>query len=120
MSEINVTNLPADIALDCYEGDTLTHVITIKEDDVLVDLTGDTFAMRLLDNRGTTLHDLSLGSGITVNGTGIVQWKLTAAQVAALPVNCKLPFDFQWTRTALSVVKTLEKGYIKVVADITP
>ena len=115
-----VTNLPAKVDFRLYSGDTFLQVVNIDEDGTPVVLTGSAFAMRIKDNRGTVLLNLSSpASGITIVGAGEIQIQITAAQSAALTANCALPYDLQWTN-ASSVKKTLLSGNIYVTSDVTP
>jgi hypothetical protein len=115
-----LTNLPGTVDIQLYAGDTYLQPVYIRENGSLVTLTGSSFAMRILDNRGTVLLNLSSpASGITIVGAGHIQIELTAAQTDALPVNCPLPYDIQWTNSG-GVKKTLITGKIYSKSDITP
>ena len=118
MSEISVTDFPAQVTLDFYRGDTVTRDVIIREDGVLVDVSNDAFSMRLIDHRGTVLHTLSVGSGIAHVSTGKVRFTVTAAQTEAFTTP-KITTDFEWTR-ADGRVKTLFRTTGKVVTDVTP
>mgnify|MGYP003423355555 FL=1 len=115
-----VTARPAKVDLLIYSGDDFLQTILIDEDGVAVVLTGSSFSMRINDNRGTTLLTISSpASGITIVGAGEIQIELTDTQTDALPVNCQLPYDLQWTNAA-GTKKTLLSGNVIVQADITP
>lgn len=114
---INVTALPGTVNHTIYKGDTFEHFLNIKEDGVLVDLSGDTFSVRIATNRGAVLHTLVIGSGVTLVSTGRLKYGLTPIQTAALPTNCELVYDVQWTK-ASGFVKTIEKGTLKNIADV--
>jgi len=119
MSEISVTDFPAQITLDIYKGDTVTRDVVIREDGALVDVSADAFAMRIIDNRGSVLHNLAIGSGIAHVSAGRVRFTITAAETAALTAP-KISTDFEWTRDSDGQVKTLFRTSGKVITDITP
>lgn len=120
MAETTITDFPAEINLDFYRGDTFTRDVTIREDGSLVDVSQDAFAMRFIDNRGTVLLNLSVGSGISHVSTGKVRITVTAAQTAAFPADGKVRTDFEWTRDSDARVKTLFLSSGKAISDITP
>lgn len=120
MADITVTDLPAPISLDFYIGDTFTRDVTIREDGALIDVSDDAFAMRFVDNRGTALFNLSVGSGITHVSTGKIRIKLTAAQTATFSQNAEIRSDLEWTRDSDGNVKTLFRSCGKAISDITP
>lgn len=111
---------PATINFTVYRGDTFARAIEITINDALPQLTGDSFAMRITEPDGTQIVELTspLG-GIEVTGTGVVQWTVSDDQSATFPVNCNLPYDFQWVRSSGETI-TLLRGYIIAQADITP
>lgn len=119
-AQIDVSDLPAQVDLSIYIGDTVQSDVIIREDGTEIDVSGDAFAMRFVDNRGTALANLSVGSGITHVSTGRIRYKLTAAQTAAFPVNTEIRSDLQWTRASDGMVKTLFKTCGKTVEDVTP
>lgn len=120
MADITVTDMPAQVYMDFYIGDTFTRDVTIRKDGALVDVSSDAFAMRFVDNRGTALLNLSVGSGISHVSTGKIRITLTASQTAAFSQNAEIRSDLEWTRASDSHVKTLFRTRGKAVSDITP
>lgn len=119
MSAISISDFPAQITLDIYKGDTVTRDVTIREGGDLVDVSADAFSMRIIDNRGTVLHTLAIGSGIAHVSTGVVRFTISAAQTGAFTAP-KIATDFEWTRASDGRVKTLFRSSGKVITDITP
>lgn len=119
MSAITVSDFPAQITLDIYQGDTVTRDVTIREDGSLVNVSADAFSMRIIDHRGTVLHTLAIGSGIAHVSTGVVRFTISAAQTEAFTAP-KIITDFEWTRASDGRVKTLFRTSGKVVTDVTP
>lgn len=119
MADITVTDTPASVGFSIYIGDTFTRDVTVSEDDVLLDISADTFKMRFVSPAGT-LFDLSVGSGLTHVSTGRLRITLTAAQTATIPANAELRADLQWTRASDGTVKTLFVMTGRATTDITP
>ena len=119
MSAISISDFPAQITLDIYQGDTVTRDVTIREDGSLVDVSADAFSMRIIDGRGTVLHTLAIGTGIAHVSTGKVRFTITAAQTEAFTA-AKVVTDFEWTRASDGRVKTLFRSSGKVITDVTP
>lgn len=114
MSEINITNLPATLGHSLYQGDAFAHLITIKEDGVLVDLTGDSFILLVNDARLNNIATLEVGSGVTIVGAGQVQWGFSGIETDVLPTNCNLKYSFKWVDRD----KTIEVGEIIVTKKL--
>lgn len=104
-----------------YIGDTFNFdPFSIKVNGSLLDLSGDTFKLRIQEKAsGVVFVTLTLGSGITNPSTGRLQRKLTAAQTLTLVQGRVYVYDFQWTTSAGDVL-TLERGELHPVKDITP
>lgn len=104
-----------------YIGDSFSRVKTlIKINGSLVDVSADTFKMRIEEAKtGTAFLTLTLGSGITNPSTGFVICTLTAAQTANFVSGKKYVYDLQWTRADGTVV-TLFRGELNPTKDITP
>lgn len=119
MAEVTVTDFPAQVTLDFYKGDTVTRDVVIRVDGDLVDVSADAFAMRIIDHRGTVLHNLAIGTGIAHVSTGRVRFTITAAQTSAFTTK-KIKSDFEWTRASDGMVKTLFRSSGDVISDITP
>ena len=120
MIEYVLDNAPAPINFTISRGDTFSRAIEIEIEDSLITLTGDSFAMRISEPDGTAILNLvSPTGGIEVTGLGVVQWTASDSQTSTFPVNCNLPYDFQWARANGETV-TLLKGYVIAQSDITP
>ena len=114
MSEINITHLPATLSHTVYQGDVFAHTLTIKEDGELVDITGDSFTFLAVDARGEVVISLAIGTGITIIGTGEVQWEFSEAETDAMPTDCPIKYAFRWATRG----KTIEIGKIVVIAKL--
>ena len=100
-----------------YRGDTFTDGFSITTGGVAENLSGDTFRMQIRDAAtDEEVHDLEIGTGITVSGN-TVTFTLTAAQMRALPLKLYV-YDIEWTRST-GVVKTLQVGTIQPWKDTT-
>lgn len=120
MTEYVLDSAPAPISFTICRGDTFTRAIEIEIDDALASLSADSFSMRVTEPDGTALVNIASPSGgIEVTGLGVVQWTITDNQTALFPVNCNLPYDFQWSRSNGETI-TLLKGYVIAETDTTP
>jgi hypothetical protein len=115
-----MTGLPVEQNRPVYRGDTVYfRTINIEIDGVAADLSGDSFAMRIVEKAsGVVFFDMTQGNGITVTANSVKR-RLGPAQTANMVPGKKYVFDFEWTR-ATGDVHTLEHGEISVTKDITP
>ena len=113
---ITVTDNHAQLDLTFKRGDTFLEEFAIEEENVdtgelePVDLTGSTFSAPIVDNRGTVLATLTLGSGITVFGDDNNKLRLhvVAATTAGWTASCPVTLTLVWTRpTTPVIVKTI-------------
>ena len=86
----------------------------------LIDLSGDTFKMRIKDaSTGEVFLDLESGSGITNPSIGRIVWTVTNAQSEDFISNRKYKYDLQWTRSD-GINTTLQRGTMIPEQDETP
>jgi hypothetical protein len=119
-SPFDITNKPAAIPLEIYRGDTFEFVFTLREDGALMDISADTFKLRI-QNAATGEEILTLESGDGIENVleGVGLGTITAVQTAAMATDIKMIYDLQWTRSDSSV-GTVARGPVYVQKDITP
>lgn len=102
-----------------YIGDTFGRSFKIKNNGDLVDLSADTFNMRIQDAvTGDEFLTLTSGSGIENPTTGRVVWTITDEQTADFIANRKYKYDIQWSRSD-GTVKTVQRGVMVPWQDVT-
>lgn len=103
-----------------YMGDTLTDSFTVLQGTTPADVGDETWRMRIQDAKtGALFALLTGGSGITFPGDGKVVWTVTPTKTAEFVAGKKYVYDIQRTRTD-GVVKTVQRGEMVPVKDITP
>jgi hypothetical protein len=109
---IDISKRYAELDWTVVRGDTFLEEFAIKENGVLVDLTGSTFEMKVTDTRGVLLDTLTLGNGITVISLGTVRCHREDVETATW-TDCGAMFVFKWTRpTVPQTIRTIIKGII--------
>lgn len=113
---ITVTDRHAQLDWTFKRGDTFLEEFAIEEQNVdtgvfePVDLTGSTFSAPIVDNRGTVLATLTIGSGITVFGddNNKIRLHTISATTAEWTDTCPVTLTLVWTRpTTPVIVKTI-------------
>ena len=97
------------------QGATFAKTLTIKDDDdVAVDITGNTFRGQVRKHHTSTDTEASFTFTITNGAAGVVTWNLSATDSAAMG-HGKFYYDIEWVKSDSTVVRLLEG-----IADVTP
>lgn len=125
MSDLAVTAQIGGVATTTYairKGDDFSQLIRIKEDGLLLDMTGYSFEMQIRDylNNYITIIELTDANSridISLADQGIIILNIAAADTNALKAE-KAVFDLKWTDTE-GKVKTILRGDVNIELTVT-
>ena len=106
--------IPARLPLEIYAGDDFSTDLTFEEDDLPIDLTGATITAQW---RKSKYSETSVSFVVTVTSAVGGEVTLSMGKVATATLN-----DGHWDIQAVLAggsVRTLARGTVKVIKDIT-
>lgn len=110
---IEVQDGPAIIHRKPYIGTTFKGVISsFQRNGAALDISADTFDLFLYDADDVELYHLTVGDGITIDGTAGITWKFTDVQTADFVRNAKYSYLIKWTEDATGDVWPVVAGSV--------
>lgn len=110
---IEVHDGPAIVNRLPYIGTTFKGVISsFSRNGVALDISSDTFDLYLYDENDAELFHLTVGSGITIDGTSGITWKFDPDDTATFERNAKYTYLVLWTEDATGDVWPVIAGSV--------
>ena len=117
---VHIENTPEAVNLRILGGDSFQFARVYREGGALVDFSADEIEVVLTNNRGTDLLTLTVDDGVKVDDRGNVTIDITQAQTSTdLPGNTGIQWRARWIRDSDGRAKTLARGLVDFVNDIT-
>lgn len=102
-----------------FTGDMASFTFSVKVNGSLIDISDDTFFLRVEKSKGVTLFDLELGDGIAFLNDNKIQVTFSPAHTALLPDGHRCRYWLRWVRSA-GDPETPVAGYLMFARNPTP